>query len=796
MGATPYPLPRNTRETAILTGDGVSLTFGPFTLGGQALKIFGEDDVEVWTKPAGAAFFALAAVTITKSVGFDFDTFTVTFAAALAVSTQFVVSVKRLHEREVAVTKGGVIDTNALEQELSKQGTVIEELRRDVERGFKADYGFAGGRIEFGTDAQVLGFDVASGNLVPRNLTSGLPALTTNYMLARLADIDSGPEAISIFGGVLSVPNAAFVQALTGLALRAINLQGVNFEYDAADVTTVHDGETCLVTLDGKRYKPVGLAGPAVLRTILLDIQAVRMLKGTGDGDPAGAAVTAETLKFQTMCNTLRDFSIPEPLVTYRVNQINVPLGQQIEGCGLFSSDVLAAGGKFQFTGNGVNPVFVCGDGTGNKRHNSLKRLSITNAGASCVVANVAPNIIIEENRLFSTGAGVSALDLYLSYRAKIVSNYINSSGADSVALTLRDNMNAALVTQNTLSGGTLGYASIIEQSQSIIYEGNIIESSKYGLAVSSQNPSVYTGGGNCNGFSASNNYWEQVTYPCMFGLYSTVVGLRCSENYGGNSIGTILAPRTAAFHIGRVLGGIIENNALYMKTSANDEDLYWFYSRFGATNGFNACGNEDLILRNNRPKTGKPVKMFRRFGQASANAAYIEDTGGAANQATMASLGATMFLDEANSNLTPTPYHQKSRSSQDVRITEIVWDTTATMTQRAWLRGNELSFGGILIDAEVTGWDGVTALTGAAIALGFTGAGNVAAQSNTVDLAALTWSDGSASLLAGFASDHPILRRELKAPFTPTVQNNTIRCSKGSAGNTTLRILLHWRAS
>lgn len=135
MADTPYPIPRELRQTAVLSGDGVNATYGPF-----AFKIFDIEDVAVYTKVEPAIEFSLVATTVAKVSGLAQDFFTVTFPAPLALTTEFVVTGARLAERSAGITKGTVLDQAALEKELSKQAVITQELRRDVDRAFKADF--------------------------------------------------------------------------------------------------------------------------------------------------------------------------------------------------------------------------------------------------------------------------------------------------------------------------------------------------------------------------------------------------------------------------------------------------------------------------------------------------------------------------------------------------------------------------------------------------------------------------------------------------------------------------------
>lgn len=127
MADTPYPFPRQLRRSGILVGDGVNVEFGPFSF-----KIFDIDDVTVYTRPLGADQFSAASVTVTKVGNLPQDFFTIEFPTPLPASTQFYVDGARLHERTAGVTRGTQIDPTALEKEISKQGIVLQELRRDI----------------------------------------------------------------------------------------------------------------------------------------------------------------------------------------------------------------------------------------------------------------------------------------------------------------------------------------------------------------------------------------------------------------------------------------------------------------------------------------------------------------------------------------------------------------------------------------------------------------------------------------------------------------------------------------
>lgn len=149
MDDQPFPLPRATRETEILAGDG-GATYGPFDF-----RIFDTADVRAYVKHEDVDDFTAAAFTVQKVASREFDDFTLTFDEPLPATSRYIVQASRLHERQVAVTKGGAISGLALEKELSKQGSVIEELRRDINRGGSAVPGQSGQTLVFAEDGNV-----------------------------------------------------------------------------------------------------------------------------------------------------------------------------------------------------------------------------------------------------------------------------------------------------------------------------------------------------------------------------------------------------------------------------------------------------------------------------------------------------------------------------------------------------------------------------------------------------------------------------------------------------------------
>ncbi|MVA44700.1 hypothetical protein GOZ83_06335 [Agrobacterium vitis] len=170
--AQPYPISRETREEAIFFGDG-GASYGPF-----GLKIFDSADVLIYTKATGATVWTEQAVTITKASDAPFDEFSIAFAGAIPNTTKIKVISARVHERTAGLMQGVQLNPDALEKELSKQGTILQELSRDRDRAIKMDY-----------DAGANGYSIAAGLAVGATL-----------MLSAGGVLVAGPNASDIAG--------------------------------------------------------------------------------------------------------------------------------------------------------------------------------------------------------------------------------------------------------------------------------------------------------------------------------------------------------------------------------------------------------------------------------------------------------------------------------------------------------------------------------------------------------------------------------------------------------------------
>ncbi|MHC5653627.1 hypothetical protein [Stappia sp. ICDLI1TA098] len=125
----PYQLLRETRSSGPQAFDGASVTFGPFQF-----RIFDTADVIVQVKHAGEAGWAdTEAVAATKkdpAAAHSF--FTITLDAVHPATCRYRMISQRLHERSMALARGSGFNLSELEKEITKQGSVLQELRREA----------------------------------------------------------------------------------------------------------------------------------------------------------------------------------------------------------------------------------------------------------------------------------------------------------------------------------------------------------------------------------------------------------------------------------------------------------------------------------------------------------------------------------------------------------------------------------------------------------------------------------------------------------------------------------------
>jgi hypothetical protein len=208
MTAPYYPFDRTIRQSDVLSGDGSTTVFGP-----SSFKIASIDDVEVWRKDILEETFSLdEAATVTKT-GSGFSTFTVTFDTAPPATTDFYYQSRRLHERSTAISKAQRLDVEALDLELTRIGTILQENYREIGAAVKAEPGISPPRISEALLPGKLVEVSAFGSLV--NGPAYADLVTLKNLVAALVSSAVAQGSVPIYATTLAVQS---LQVPGGLA--------------------------------------------------------------------------------------------------------------------------------------------------------------------------------------------------------------------------------------------------------------------------------------------------------------------------------------------------------------------------------------------------------------------------------------------------------------------------------------------------------------------------------------------------------------------------------------------------
>lgn len=530
-----------------------------------------------------------------------------------------------------------------------------------------------------------------------------------NYALAASSDL-SGPTGASRIG----MADGGTVQDAVAVAATPAALIAMTDQFPEGVTLRTADGFIYAVAASGVTDQDVTTAGGVKLYVVTGSDGRYNVVAFGAIGD----GVTNDTAAIQAALDTGKAVYVPDPPVTYLVDTLVLAQGQTVEGAGQFSGPTAAYGGKFQFTGNGVDPVFLLGDGTGAKRQMTLRDLSAYNDGADVVKVDTAPNTLIERVRLRNPG-NACGINLSVSYRVAIRDCWI----AGLTGIKALNNCNGLTIENVTCTGGSVGRAMQIGQSQGIRIVSNIIESSYDGIWIGGTSD---VGDGNCNGVLITANYFEQVGTPLVLGKQFSIVGLECVGNFISNAAASVITYRTAMIQFGRIRNGLIANNALLpinkvAYPAADNEDLFWMWMEV-ATHGY-----DNLIVRSNAPEgPGAAANVYVLKGAFAANNSVKQGIGSVCNFTFMGS-GNPLGSDDLREWISP----------------EI--NTSATYPaagNMAWLTDAQKTLGGKIHSVNIFDWDGGS-LAGASLQMGRIGA--TTENVSIADMSTLVFANGSA---------------------------------------------------
>lgn len=342
----------------------------------------------------------------------------------------------------------------------------------------------------------------------------------------------------------------------------------------------------------------------------------VRRHGATGDGTTDDKTSVQNAI---TTCNTLRlPLLVPAPAVYHKIvgsiqlaNDLTIIADNQWLGTRTGST------GNFHFVGDGTNPVFVTGaypGGVGtNNRNITLVGISARNNGAEVIDLYTAQNWKLIRCALASysfADAAKGTVNARMSYRGTMQDCNIVASGG-AWAVSAYDNCNGLNAQNNIITGGSLGGAVDIGQSQNIRFNGTIIEQSLKGFRVGATG---VTGAGICNSVNLNDNYLEEVGSPYEIGTGFIVRGLSIQRGYIGNT--SLSLTESPYFVLGRVQGWKIGGGIAILRKTGGTAEVFEFQYNASAPNYATAGEATDVYYTGgtgawNKALTGWPSTDF-----------------------------------------------------------------------------------------------------------------------------------------------------------------------------------------
>lgn len=304
-----------------------------------------------------------------------------------------------------------------------------------------------------------------------------------------------------------------------------------------------------------------------------------------------GDGVTDDAPAIQRAIDASEAVFVPDPKVSYKiVGSLQLRNDTVLLGQTAWRGLIGGSTGNFTFVGDGANPIFKTGvypGGSGLVNRNiRIENISARNSGVPVIELLSANNFKLIKVGFMSysfADAASGTVKIRYSYRGEIKGSWIGASGG-AWAVSMYDNANGVSGQDNVVSGGSLGGAVDIGQSQNVRWNGTIVESSLRGFRVGALG---VTGGGICNGVNLDDNYVEAVGTPYEIGTGFIVRGLSIQRGYIGNT--NLPYAEGPIYTLGRVQGWKIGSTQVSRKTAGTAEVFDFRYSAsapFYATSG------------------------------------------------------------------------------------------------------------------------------------------------------------------------------------------------------------------
>jgi|GEM_PF-4651597 len=334
--------------------------------------------------------------------------------------------------------------------------------------------------------------------------------------------------------------------------------------------------------------------------------------------------------------------------------------------------------------------AFHFGDGVGStERSISLHHMNVKGDTYPAVRIFHSPDFVIQ-NCHIQQGVYVT-----FAVRGIISDCRLGASGAGTWAVLTDDYVNGLKVMNNVVSGGTAGGAiNLRGPNTNAQVTGNIIESSKFGIFVSSDPITGSSAGGASRSVRVSDNYIEQSEVPIFVGGQFRFNGI-VKNNIIGNTETSVIPNRYSTIKMGRIYNSEIINNQIMNAT--NEVPIEIVMNAVESIQGNTISGN--FIV--NR----QPINLLLSGTYAT-------------NGSLLAALGSRNYIDvDMQKSISNALYPEHMSSITPREYISPVFTANEATEITKWLDANKILYGGRLISAELIDVKGD--LTGCSLQIG-----------------------------------------------------------------------------
>jgi len=410
----------------------------------------------------------------------------------------------------------------------------------------------------------------------------------------------------------------------------------------------------------------------------------------------------------QTALDAKRNIHFPEGTY-YITNTLYPKRYANLTGAGKYATIIKAEGvSTFQF-----------GDGVGNlQRSISLHHMNVEANTFPAIRILQSPDFVIQNCRV-RQGVYITS-----SVRGIISESKIGASGAGTWAILADDYVNGLKIMNNVVTGGSAGGAiNLRGPNTNAQVSANIIESSKYGIFISSDSITASNPAGASRSVRVSDNYLEQSEVPIFVGGKFRFNGV-VKNNIIGNVQTSVIPNRYSSIKLGRIYNSEIINNQIMNAT--NEVPLELEMNAVESIVGNTISGN---FIEN------------RQAVNLLISGVYAE------NGSLLAALGSSNYIDvDKQKSISNTLYPEHMSSIVPREYISQVFSANTASDISKWLDSNKILYGGRLISADLIDVDGD--LTGCKLQVGSTT--NLNELINSISLDTITLDKGQGELPAG----------------------------------------------